>query len=60
MVAIVVNEKLELFIDLVILAKMGFESLTEDEIQENYGSDYYAKLKKYLYQETGEIKCLLK
>lgn len=38
----------ELFNDMVILAKLGFESLTEDEIQEWYGSDYYAKLKKYI------------
>jgi hypothetical protein len=40
----------QLFEDMVLLAKLGFESLTEEEIQEWYGSDYYVKLKKYLYQ----------
>ena len=40
----------QLFEDMVHLAKLGFESLTEDEVQEWYGSDYYANLKKYLYQ----------
>lgn len=47
------KEEQQLFSDLLILAKLGFESLTEDEIQEWYGSDYYARLKKYLYQEAG-------
>lgn len=47
-----VKKEFELFLDLLILAKIGFETLTEDEIQEWYGSDYYSELKKFLYQEA--------
>ncbi|MGE7650460.1 hypothetical protein ACQKM1_22195 [Peribacillus frigoritolerans] len=52
-----VKKKFELCLDVLILAKLGFESLTEEEIQEWYGSDYYAELKKFLYQ--GEARRLL-
>ena len=57
MVSELVKKEFELFLDLLILAKIAFETLTEDEIQEWYGSDYYAELKKFLYQ--GEARGLL-
>ena len=50
----------QLFLDVIHLAELGFESLTEHEIQEWYGSDYYVELRKYLksvisLKEQGKI-----
>lgn len=46
----------KLFIDMIILAKYALEEMTEEEIQENYGSDYYHWLKKYIRLQFRKIK----
>lgn len=42
------SRKDEMFIDMVVMAKELFDSLTEEEIQRDYGSDYHSELKEYL------------
>jgi hypothetical protein len=42
------DKRIEIFKDMVLLAERALEELTEDEIQELYGSDYYFELKRYI------------
>lgn len=49
------GRKSSLFFDMRHLASMMLDELTEDEIQEWYGSDYYVELKKYIKQDSGRM-----
>jgi hypothetical protein len=46
-VRVKLTRRQELFIEMVILAEQYLEEMSEDEIQENFGSDYYYELKKF-------------
>ena len=45
----------ELLLDMTILARMALSELTEDEIQEWYGSDYFNELKKYIKEQGRRV-----
>lgn len=50
-----IGRKGQLFFDMRHLASLMLDELTEDEIQEWYGSDYFAELKKYIKREAGYL-----
>ncbi|WP_336863701.1 hypothetical protein [Peribacillus frigoritolerans] len=45
----------ELLLDMTILARMALSELTEDEIQEWYGSDYFNDLKEYIKEQGRRV-----
>jgi len=45
----------ELLLDMTILARMALSELTEDEIQEWYGSDYFHELKEYIREQGRRV-----
>lgn len=47
-----ITRKNRLILDMLILARLKLEEMSENEIQENYGSDYYWELKKYLKDDA--------
>jgi hypothetical protein len=49
------DRKLQLLIDTLILAGNALDNLTEDEIQEMYGSDYYYyELRRFIGWEATQ------
>jgi hypothetical protein len=50
-----ISRKNRLFIEMKVLAERALEDLTEDEIQEFYGSDYYCELKNYIKYEAFSL-----
>jgi hypothetical protein len=37
-----------MWLDIMIIAELYLEEMTDEEIQEQFGSDYYAELKKHI------------
>ena len=55
-----ISTKNRLFIEMLILAQNAFDELTAEEIQDQYGSDFYRELGEYLsiafgLKERGEL-----
>ncbi|WP_158553379.1 hypothetical protein [Peribacillus saganii] len=46
------KRKDELFIEVLILARNMLESMEEDEIQAQFGSDYYYELQRFIGWEA--------
>lgn len=50
-----ISRKNRLFIEMHYLAIRALEELTEEEIQELYGSDYYQELSQYIKYEAFNL-----
>ena len=50
------SKERQLFIDMVVLAQCSFEELTDEEIQNLYGSDYHHEMKMYLRSIIGRLE----
>jgi hypothetical protein len=48
------DRKLQLLIDALILAGNALDEMSEDEIQEQFGSDYYYELKRFIGWEAKQ------